>query len=486
MALFVDIFGYLSVLLRGLSLASQSLAVGGVVFLLFVVRPLASRLGEGGQFVLARCRRGIALSAFALALFAALSLVSDLGALIDLLGFETADPLNASFVLAGGCQIAFALGLAGLVLARPRASGAALLFPAVGILVASVATSHAAARLDDRALLGTITALHELAAASWIGALPYLLAALSAPLAAADLHTLGGRFSRLAMASVALLLTTAAGLSYFYIGSFAGLYGTAYGAMVACKASLALAVLALGAANSRRVERLARDAGALLPLRRFTELEVGVGLTVFLATASLISVPPAVDLREGRLTLAELGARLTPEWPRFTSPDHADLAVSLLQAKLDAEAAQAGAQPVQAYVPGGGAALPYIAEDIAWSEYNHHWAGVFVLAIGLLSLIERITRARWARSWPLLFIALAVFLLIRSDPEAWPLGQISFWDSLRNPEVAQHRVFMVLITVFALFEWGVRTGRLTSPRAALVFPAVCALAGALLLTHSHG
>jgi putative copper resistance protein D len=486
LALFVDIFGYLSVLLRGLTLASQSLAVGGVVFLLAVVRPLATRLGAGGELVLARCRRGIALSALALALFAALSLVSDLAALVDMLGFEAADPLHASFVLAGACQIAVALALALLVIARPRVNGAALLLPSLAILAASVATSHAAARLDHRALLGAVTGFHELAAASWIGSLPYLLAALSAPLSAEELHALGRRFSGLAMASVALLLFTAAGLSYAYIGSLAGLYGTAYGAMVACKASLAFAALALGAANSRRVERLARDPGSLLPLRRFTEIEVGIGITVFLATASLISVPPAVDLREGRLTLAEIGARLTPDWPRFTSPEHADLAVSQLQAKLDAEAARAGALPAQAYVPGGGAPLPYIAEDVAWSEYNHHWAGVFVLAIGLLALIERAVHARWARSWPLLFIALAVFLLIRSDPEAWPLGQISFWDSLRNPEVAQHRVFMVLITVFALFEWGVRTARLKSPRAALVFPAVCALAGALLLTHSHG
>jgi len=136
-------------------------------------------------------------------------------------------------------------------------------------------------------------------------------------------------------------------------------------------------------------------------------------------------------------------------------------------------------------VPGAGIAVPYTAEDIAWSEYNHHWAGVFVLAIGVLALIERIWRAKWARSWPLLFAGLAVFLLIRSDPEAWPMGSISFWASFREPEVAQHRIFMSLITVFAFFEWSVRTGRTRSRRAALVLPLLCALGGAILLTHSH-
>jgi len=78
-----------------------------------------------------------------------------------------------------------------------------------------------------------------------------------------------------------------------------------------------------------------------------------------------------------------------------------------------------------------------------------------------------------------------VFLLIRSDPEAWPMGDISFWASFREPEVAQHRVFMAIITAFAFFEWSVRTGRAKSPRAALVMPLFCALGGAILLTHSH-
>ena len=65
------------------------------------------------------------------------------------------------------------------------------------------------------------------------------------------------------------------------------------------------------------------------------------------------------------------------------------------------------------------------------------------------------------------------------------MGDISFWASFREPEVAQHRIFMVLITVFAFFEWGVRMGWTRNPRAALVLPVLCALGGAILLTHSH-
>jgi copper resistance protein D len=83
-------------------------------------------------------------------------------------------------------------------------------------------------------------------------------------------------------------------------------------------------------------------------------------------------------------------------------------------------------------------------------------------------------------------LGLAAFLFVRSDPEAWPLSRISFIATLRDPTVAHHRFFVALTAGFAFFEWRVRTGRLTSLRAASVFPLACAAGGAFLLTHSHG
>jgi copper resistance protein D len=49
----------------------------------------------------------------------------------------------------------------------------------------------------------------------------------------------------------------------------------------------------------------------------------------------------------------------------------------------------------------------------------------------------------------------------------------------------QHRVFVVLIVDFALFEWRVRTGRVAVPAVALVFPLVTAVGAALPVTHLH-
>jgi copper resistance protein D len=132
-----------------------------------------------------------------------------------------------------------------------------------------------------------------------------------------------------------------------------------------------------------------------------------------------------------------------------------------------------------------GTILPRNAEDIAWSEYNHHWAGVFVTLIGLLALIEHFRWGRWARHWPLLFLGMAAFLFFRADEQAWPLGPAGFFESLRDPEVAQHRIFVLLIAVFGLFEWRVRMRGNNAGAAALVFPLTTALGGALLLTHSH-
>jgi putative copper resistance protein D len=60
-----------------------------------------------------------------------------------------------------------------------------------------------------------------------------------------------------------------------------------------------------------------------------------------------------------------------------------------------------------------------------------------------------------------------------------------FCESFQVAEVAQHRMFVLLIVLFAAFEWAVQTGRVPLERAGLVFPLVCATGGALLLTHSH-
>ncbi len=244
-------------------------------------------------------------------------------------------------------------------------------------------------------------------------------------------------------------------------------------------------MLGLGYGNFRVVGRLRDNPGtSVLRLKRFAEVEIGIGFSLFFAAAALTSSPPAVDLTQDRVTWQEIVGRNAPEWPLLASPDRDLLTLPALQAKLDAEAAAHKAAPAPAFVPGSGIIPARNAGDIAWSEYNHHWAGLFVLAVGLLALLNQ-AGLRWARHWPLVFLGLAVFLFLRSDPEVWPLGQEGFFVSLRDPEVLQHRFFVLLTVAFALFEWRVRAGGWTRGWAVLVFPLLTAMGGAALLTHQH-
>jgi len=486
MALLLDVFGFLSVVLRGLVLTAQSLAIGGVAFLVLLAHPLRTQLGASGGAAFELCRRLLLWSAIA---FAALELVFVLLECLVLAGtvdISLAAAFGADFARFG--MTAAAASVLAAALARRPLEGlrfAALPVLALVMLLAQAATSHAAAQLNGRAPLMLADLLHMAAAAAWIGGIPYLLLALGRAGDGAAQARIGRRFSLIALGAVAVLIAAGLGMAVPYIGSLDAIYGTAYGVMVATKVLLLLGLLLLGGMNYLLVERVRRAPGTpVLRLKRFAEVEIGLGFTVLFAAASLTSQPPAVDLTTDRASLHEIVQRLTPHWPRFESPDHARLALSELQAQLDAAAAANAPRP-QAFVPGEGVVPPRNAEDIAWSEYNHHWAGLFVLAIGLLALAERTGYAPWARHWPLLFLGLAAFLFIRSDPEVWPLGDIGFFVSFRDPEVVQHRIFVALIAAFALFEWRVRTGRLRRSGATLVFPLITALGGALLLTHSH-
>lgn len=288
------------------------------------------------------------------------------------------------------------------------------------------------------------------------------------------------------MGAVGALLLAGIALSVAYIDAPSAFYGTSYGVMVATKILMFAALLILGWMNFRTVERLRRDPGTpIIRLKRFAEAEVGIGITVFLVAASITSLPPAVDLPFDRLSLAEIAERMVPRWPpTLTSPEqkatsNRSTAEVVALSAAATRSAQANTDEA-AVIP----SATRSANDMAWSEFNHNWAGIIVLLIGLAALAER-AGFRWGGHWPLLFIVLALFLFFRNDPENWPVGPNGFFESFADPSVAQHRVFIVLIALFAVFEWGIRTKRITSPRAALVFPVSTAIASALMLTHSH-
>src|SRR5262249_10714660 len=145
-------------------------------------------------------------------------------------------------------------------------------------------------------------------------------------------------------------------------------------------------LLVLGARNFLLVRRLhAHGAPPISRLRHFAEAEMGIGITVMLAAASLTTTPPAVDVIAERASLTAIGARMPPRWPRLTSPEVAALSPLTLQSNAN------GSEPSGSLGP-----PPSTAADIAWSESNHHWSGLIVLAAGGLACAWRTGRARWA------------------------------------------------------------------------------------------
>ena len=47
MELLIDLFGYLSIIVHGLTILAQSMALGGVLFLVLLARPLLRSIGTG-------------------------------------------------------------------------------------------------------------------------------------------------------------------------------------------------------------------------------------------------------------------------------------------------------------------------------------------------------------------------------------------------------------------------------------------------------
>ena len=457
--------GFIDVLLRGLALCGQAAAIGGVLFALLVLKPALRQRPELSP-LLGRLLILVAAGAVTVTAGQLLALTVQQIVLANGHAWPIRDVLGTAYFQASALRVLICVALVAAALRLRRRPDAPGWWPAMvaltGALAATAAAiSHAAARLEHGSVLLLLDAVHQYAASAWVGGLMHLTAAAYGRPGDVWPALLLKRFSSIALCSVAALVLAGVGLSFYYVDGLRAFTGTAYGMMVGTKMTVLALILVLGALNFFVVRRLpAADPVSLLRLRRFVEVELGLGITVLFAAASLTSLPPAVDVVADRATIAEVAHIFTPRVPAFTSPRLEDMPLD------DRDA-------------------PRTDADRQWSEFNHNVAGVLVLLMGLLAIVNRTGRAPWARHWPLVFFVMAVFLFIRNDPGSWPLGPMGFWESLTYPGELQHKLFVALVLGFGTFEWMVRTGRIRSPSAALVFPILCSVGGALLLTHSH-
>jgi len=330
---------------RGLGYLAMALTVGGLVFLLVVWLPALARVAgadaewtrlsarfarRARRIVLGAAFLGVVATALAIVLEGATAAGVSFWAALDADVLEVVSETRV--VEAWSARLIVWLVLAALIVAiiRPSrmlvlrrtalgAHGTALgpgpsraqslvLFAAIAALAMTAPLAGHAASHSPRGLLAGADTVHLLCMCTWLGGLVMLVLAL--PLAAHALvpedraplmATVVGRFSRMAMFMVALLLLSGIVNSVVLVASFDALVETAYGRLVLAKIAVFLALMSLGAFNQRRMLPQLRTLAARgesperagTVLRRAVALEIGLVVVVLGLTSVLVATQPA-------------------------------------------------------------------------------------------------------------------------------------------------------------------------------------------------
>lgn len=469
----VQLAGYLNVLLHALALVGLAGSMGGVVFVLGVLRPALGATASPSERRVLRLAQGAAL--LAIGAFGGALLVGPWALAGDDGSWPFRAYLDTSFAQASLVRLALLLGFA-LLLAWLRACPASplrwwiTLVWMIATVVSGAWAVHAVSRLEHVLPLMLATILHQFAAVVWLGGVIGLL--LCADLRRAPDPTawprLLARFSPIGLACVAALIAAGLYIAANYVGDWASVIGTNYGIMVIAKwllLAMALSLALLNFVHTRHWRRHGDAAGAMNRVPVYIEAELCALLAIVLLGASLAATPPAADLASERASFAEVVDTLSAKMPQLVPPDYAALLADY-------------ASPLDFFDPS-------TATDRIQSNFNHNVSGAFVLLIGVLAILHRLGLAQWARHWPLVFVPFAFFLLIIAQPTGWPLGPEGFFEQMRSPSVVQHRLATLLPLVIGVMEWRVQVGKLAATRWRYTFPLLCFLGGAVMLTHTH-
>ncbi|MEU4034056.1 copper resistance protein CopC [Streptomyces collinus] len=260
---------------------------------------------------------------------------------------------------------------------------------AVALCLTWAAAEHASAGLQVPVAVASAT-LHLLAMAAWLGGLTALLLTLrrTAPEAAEPPAHVATRFSRLAFASVTVLVVTGVYQSWRGLGSWQALTGTPYGRLLLAKLAAVTLLLAVASRSRRWTARLAEPAPVPLAgrvpqpaggpppppepeppaaprpspdrLRRSVLAEVAVGVVVLVLTTLLTSTLPgraeAEAARSGTAAAGIPAASVTTiPFDVGTPGGHGKVQVTL-------DPGRVGANSVQAVVYGPDGGLSAVPE----------------------------------------------------------------------------------------------------------------------------
>jgi len=347
---------------------------------------------------------------------------------------------------------------------------------ALPMIISGAWLVHGAGRFENQFILMSLTVIHQLAAAAWIGGvfqLVNLWLLRSGKRIPAELWPLLlKRFSVFGIASVAMILISGLPIALQYIDTWNGLIGTGYGNLLMVKITLMAIALGFAWLNKSAVSAYGFSGNSHALNNRvpyYVEAETFVLVTLLFTAASLASQPPAIDIPSLTANWQEVLNTFSPQIPRTSSPTHTDLIVG-----------EAGRIAIVGQVPSLAAT--------EWSNYNHNISGIFLTVMSFFAMLSYVRKPGFEpfKYWPLGFVGLGIFLFFRSDAETWPLGPIGFWEStFNNGEVLQHRIATLLVFVLGVMELSARISKKPNTKLPFVFPLLAAFGGLMLLTHSH-
>jgi len=467
---------FITGMLDGAGLIAMALVIGGLVYTLAVVRAPwneSALLRRHAEQTL-----GIAsIAAMILTLFRVAQLLLKPLALADEPGrWELGTFAQTQVFRFGVTGILFAFGLAVALawLRQDLASGrrwvVTVIFT-VAFLINEAWLSHAVSRVDGAGLLMTMTVIHMVGACVWAGGITHLLLFWRLrrdPEAPSHWPGLVSRFSAVGVTSVALIVGPGFFLAWRYVGDIGGLVGTGYGNLLMVKLILFAFVLVLAAVNFFAARRWSRRRTSEVLSERvpaYIEVEIVLASALLFTASALTSFPPAADIPNDRVPTQEMWRMFTPKVPHLAGPQ-----VILIDAPelTDPATGQVGKK-----------------EDVSWDRFNHNVAGVIVVTMGILALLDRSGWVRWVRHWPLLFMAFGILIFVFSNPTEFPMGPLGFWESAQDAEVVQHWLGALVAFGLGWVEWQARRGAFARRDLGYIFPVLSIVGGIVLLTHSH-
>ncbi len=474
---------FLDSLIGGVDLICYSLAIGGLLWGVFILRPweLITDQIKAQGLLADNTVSLIYKGAFALAIVQLLKIILKIWLMTAILDKWPFPEFAATTQFIGGMtRMLLALVLAAYcyVYLRVHADSRKHWFNALKVAAFLVVSGawlvHAAGRFDNRIILMSLTTAHQVAAAAWVGGVFLLVSVWRLTrqklIPVIFWSTYLQRFSKLGMLAVTGILLSGVPMAIGYITSFNGFFGTGYGNILMVK--MLLMAIALGFAWLNRSAvlafKLSNNKHALFNrVPYYIEAETLVLITLLFTAASLASQPPAIDIPDLTATWQEALNTFAPRIPRMESPSHAALL-----------AGEAGRTAIIGQTPSAAAT--------AWSDYNHNISGIFITVMSLFAMLSYKTKLTWTRYWPVGFIGLGIFILLRADAETWPNGTMGFWESmLENGEILQHRIATLLVFLLGIMELRARITTDPDSKLPYIFPMLCAFGGLMLLTHSH-